>query len=312
MSKQDNDSLLELCRSVGRHGEQTSSIVECFCANSCTVDCTMLDNTLADKTVDNCWEILMSEVRAQLRASDWNTRNCRASELQLLACSEAFDGLEDNFYPVDFVYPMDLVTVRQPGHDTALSYSMSSFVPISPMRSSRFTTPSTTASSVLLQSKSITTFENQMFPSPVLFVEPCSSHLLSSAHDQSANSTEQWIGYDIQGRDTVVNHNSSGASQSILPHKTNIEPKPRKAAKTSPRKKAAKPKPAAVIRPSRYDVLSGRGGAINKHEGNVWFRDEARKLRSAYRGRNTTRDDKIRLSQVRVSIVFVRATFFDD
>ncbi len=301
MSKH-NDSLLEPRRNV----------VDCFCANCCTVDCAMFDNTHSTgTTVDNCWEILMSEVRAQLRASDSNTRHCRASDLQLLASSEAFASQGDNYYPVDLVHPMNLVGVSQPVHDTALSYSVSSFVPISPMRSSRFTTPSATASSLLLQSKLTTTVGSQMLSSPVLFVRPCSTHILSSAHNQSANLTEQWKGNDVRGRTAIAKLGSSGAGQSMLPHKTKVELKPRKDAKKALKLTTAKPKSAAVIRPSRYDVLSGRGGVTNKHEGNVWFRNEARKLRSAYRGSNTTRDDKMRLSRVCVSIVLVHAPFLE-
>ena len=48
--------------------------------------------------------------------------------------------------------------------------------------------------------------------------------------------------------------------------------------------------------PNNLDILRGRGGLTNRHEGNKRFRDEARKLRASYRHENTKRDEKFLLS----------------
>jgi len=55
--------------------------------------------------------------------------------------------------------------------------------------------------------------------------------------------------------------------------------------------------PASGIRnPTPLDILRGRGGLTNHHEGNMRFRDEARQLRSAYRHATATREEKYQLS----------------
>ncbi|KAL3817497.1 hypothetical protein ACHAXA_007087 [Cyclostephanos tholiformis] len=55
-----------------------------------------------------------------------------------------------------------------------------------------------------------------------------------------------------------------------------------------------------ILVPNELDVLRGRGGLTNRHEGNKRFRDEARTLRALYRNENTTREEKFQLSQVLV------------
>lgn len=49
--------------------------------------------------------------------------------------------------------------------------------------------------------------------------------------------------------------------------------------------------------PTGVDILRGRGGLTNRHKGNMKFRDEARKLRSNYRNKSTSRHEKYLLSQ---------------
>ncbi len=53
-----------------------------------------------------------------------------------------------------------------------------------------------------------------------------------------------------------------------------------------------------IERPNDMDVLRGRGGLTNRHMGNMRFRDEARKLRVAYRDQATSRREKYLLSKV--------------
>lgn len=64
----------------------------------------------------------------------------------------------------------------------------------------------------------------------------------------------------------------------------------------------SKPRLESII-PTELDVLSGRGGDTNKHEGNFLFRMEARKLRDVYRANGTSRDVKYKLSLVRATSV---------
>jgi hypothetical protein len=67
----------------------------------------------------------------------------------------------------------------------------------------------------------------------------------------------------------------------------------------------AKSKPHLELTiPTELDVLSGRGGETNKHEGNLLFRKEARKLRKVYRANGTSREEKYRLSLVRSNSVY--------
>lgn len=54
----------------------------------------------------------------------------------------------------------------------------------------------------------------------------------------------------------------------------------------------------AIITPAKVDILRGRGGLTNRHQGNMRFRDEARKLRSDYRDSGTSRQEKYNLSKV--------------
>jgi hypothetical protein len=304
MNHPANTSLLDIGR-VDHFGEPTSSpLGDDFYANCCMFDGATFHNTLSTGKPmmnDGQWEILMSEVRAQLRASNSNVRYCRATELQLLANSEVVSGVHHNSYPLDLVYPMDLVAISQPVHEAAMKYTVTSFVPISPMRSSRFAIPSTTSmTSLPIQStsKSNKGDGNHSLSSPMLCIQP-------STH--STTMAEQWKGNDILNRSATSKLDSSVSNQSIVPHRKKAKSKPRKPSKTTPKRKTQlliKEVPQPEIIPSKYDVLSGRGGAINVHEGNVWFRDEARKLRKDYRGSHATRDDKMLISQVRnVSIV---------
>jgi hypothetical protein len=60
---------------------------------------------------------------------------------------------------------------------------------------------------------------------------------------------------------------------------------------------------AMVVEPTDLDVLKGRGGLTNHHKGNMRFRDEARKLRSEYRGEDTSREEKFELSLQLVGVI---------
>ena len=63
----------------------------------------------------------------------------------------------------------------------------------------------------------------------------------------------------------------------------------------------ARSKGGKVI-PTDLDVMGGRGGSTNKHKGNMLFRDEARKFRVVYQQSETSRTEKILMSQVSVGI----------
>ena len=58
-----------------------------------------------------------------------------------------------------------------------------------------------------------------------------------------------------------------------------------------------------VHRPTPEDILAGRGGGTNRHDGNIRFRDEARKLRMVYKDDETDRRTKFLLSQELVTRV---------
>lgn len=62
-------------------------------------------------------------------------------------------------------------------------------------------------------------------------------------------------------------------------------------------KSTRKKSPGGIKTPTGVDILRGRGGLTNRHNGNMKFRDEARKLRSNYRNKNTSRKEKYLLSQ---------------
>jgi hypothetical protein len=53
----------------------------------------------------------------------------------------------------------------------------------------------------------------------------------------------------------------------------------------------------AIQRPTPEDILAGRGGGTNRHDGNIRFRDEARKLRIIYKDGETDRRTKYVISQ---------------
>lgn len=57
-----------------------------------------------------------------------------------------------------------------------------------------------------------------------------------------------------------------------------------------------RPSATGIAVPSSLDILRGRGGLTNRHEGNLRFREEARKLRAIYRDGGTSRDDKFLLT----------------
>jgi hypothetical protein len=82
---------------------------------------------------------------------------------------------------------------------------------------------------------------------------------------------------------------------------------PSKAKKKSGTK--SKPRLELAI-PTELDVLSGRGGETNKHEGNLLFRKEARKLRDVYRANGTSREVKYKLSLVRTNSVYTFSRLF--
>ena len=58
-----------------------------------------------------------------------------------------------------------------------------------------------------------------------------------------------------------------------------------------------------IPRPTPEDILAGRGGGTNRHDGNIRFRDEARKLRSIYKDDDTDRRTKYMISQELVNRV---------
>jgi hypothetical protein len=89
--------------------------------------------------------------------------------------------------------------------------------------------------------------------------------------------------------------------------------------KTKPKKRGSssrggstesKPRRELVIIPTKLDVLSGRGGETNKHEGNLLFRMEARELRKVYRANGTSREVKYKLSLVRTNSVYTFSRLF--
>jgi hypothetical protein len=57
-----------------------------------------------------------------------------------------------------------------------------------------------------------------------------------------------------------------------------------------------RPSATGIAVPRSLDILRGRGGLTNRHEGNLRFREEARKLRAIYRDEGTSRDDKFLLT----------------
>lgn len=63
------------------------------------------------------------------------------------------------------------------------------------------------------------------------------------------------------------------------------------------------PSREAIQRPAPEDILAGRGGATNRHDGNIRFRDEARKLRIIYKDADTDRRTKFVISQELVTRV---------
>lgn len=71
----------------------------------------------------------------------------------------------------------------------------------------------------------------------------------------------------------------------------------------SPKKKSRYDKMQAILRPTPEDILAGRGGGTNRHDGNIRFRAEARKLRSVYKDEETDRRTKYVLSQELVTRV---------
>ena len=60
--------------------------------------------------------------------------------------------------------------------------------------------------------------------------------------------------------------------------------------------KCSAKKTSGIAVPNSVDIIRGRGGLTNRHQGNTRFRDEARKLRANYRHENTKRDEKFLLS----------------
>mmetsp|Transcript_7111 Transcript_7111/g.11131 ORF Transcript_7111/g.11131 Transcript_7111/m.11131 type:complete len:406 (+) Transcript_7111:333-1550(+) len=58
-----------------------------------------------------------------------------------------------------------------------------------------------------------------------------------------------------------------------------------------------------IQRPTPEDILAGRGGGTNRHDGNIRFRDEARKLRMIYKDGETDRRTKYLISQELVTRV---------
>jgi hypothetical protein len=92
---------------------------------------------------------------------------------------------------------------------------------------------------------------------------------------------------------------------SIKTSNTTVKTKPKKRGSSSRGGSTeSKPRRELVIIPTKLDVLSGRGGETNKHEGNLLFRMEARELRKVYRANGTSREIKYRLSLVRTNCVY--------
>ncbi|KAL7461750.1 hypothetical protein ACHAXS_002155 [Conticribra weissflogii] len=61
----------------------------------------------------------------------------------------------------------------------------------------------------------------------------------------------------------------------------------------------------AIETPGDLDILRGRGGTTNRHKGNMRFRDEARKLRSAYRDDGVSRKEKYMYSNASIGITSI-------
>lgn len=68
-------------------------------------------------------------------------------------------------------------------------------------------------------------------------------------------------------------------------------------------KKPSSSKGEAIQHPTPEDILAGRGGGTNRHDGNIRFRDEARKLRIIYKDGETDRRTKYMISQELVTRV---------
>ena len=71
----------------------------------------------------------------------------------------------------------------------------------------------------------------------------------------------------------------------------------------TPKKSSKYDKKEAVQRPTPEDILAGRGGGTNRHDGNIRFRDEARRLRMVYKDGETDRRTKFMISQELVTRV---------
>lgn len=82
-----------------------------------------------------------------------------------------------------------------------------------------------------------------------------------------------------------------------------VAPKRSKSKKKTPKSNDQKLASGAIETPSDLDILRGRGGTTNRHKGNMRFRDEARKLRSAYRDNGVSRKEKYMYSNVCTNIL---------
>ena len=104
----------------------------------------------------------------------------------------------------------------------------------------------------------------------------------------------EWMGHDEYSDEdgTLANRVSTSPDPKV---------KQQRATKSTSRKKTkgsnTKKSPGGIKTPTGVDILRGRGGLTNRHRGNMKFRDEARKLRSNYRNKNTSRQEKYLLSQ---------------
>mmetsp|Transcript_21760 Transcript_21760/g.44786 ORF Transcript_21760/g.44786 Transcript_21760/m.44786 type:complete len:132 (+) Transcript_21760:819-1214(+) len=82
-----------------------------------------------------------------------------------------------------------------------------------------------------------------------------------------------------------------------------VAPKRSKSKKKTPKSNDQKSASGAIETPSDLDILRGRGGTTNRHKGNMRFRDEARKLRSAYRDDGVSRKEKYMYSNILLQAV---------
>jgi len=187
---------------------------------------------------------------------------------------------------------MDLMAigqpVLQPQTRSNKSYAPGTFVPISPMKSSRRSSNAAKPSQHLATRPSVDT---EALPVNVNPSVQMSLPLPSPVRMDS----------NIDRRSSLHTNRPKIRRSKIRVASKWCEIRGLTSRKKTKRGTNAKKALMGVKSPSRLDVLLGRGGHTNSHEGNVIFRDEVRKMRARYQvARN---EEKFGLSQELVSRV---------